>query len=111
AGARRIVLMGRTPMPPRREWAALPAGTLATRAQAVLRLEALGASVHLASVDVGDPSALSAWIDDYRGENWPPIREIVHCAGALENRLLREMTSESLTSLVRSKAGAARNLA
>jgi epothilone polyketide synthase E len=110
-GARRLVLMARTPMPPRREWATLTASPMAERAAGVQRLEALGASVHLAAVDAGDAAAVESWLEDYRAEGWPPIRGVVHCAGALDNHLLRDLTQASLVELVRGKAGAAANLA
>ncbi len=110
AGVRRVILMGRTPLPPRREWGTLPPGPVAARTEAVLALEARGVAVHLAAVDVGDDRALTSWLSEYRAERWPPIRGIVHCAGALDNRLLREMTAESLNTLLRGKLVAAMNL-
>ena len=110
SGARRLVLLSRTPLPPRREWATLSPGPAYDRVQRVLRLESLGASVHIAAVDAGDLRSLATWLAEYRAEQWPEIRGIVHCAGALDNRLLRDLKWSTLLELLRGKAVAAHNL-
>jgi phthiocerol/phenolphthiocerol synthesis type-I polyketide synthase B len=105
-GARRLVLMNRTPLPPRSEWARLE-GPSAARVAGVLRLEALGASVHVAAVDVADAAALRAWLEGYRLEQWPAIRGVVHCAGQLDNHPVASLTTDGLLGLLRGKALAA----
>ena len=53
-GARRLILMARTPLPPRAEWTALDPGSAEGQKVAAIRaLEGMGASVHLAPVDIG----------------------------------------------------------
>jgi myxalamid-type polyketide synthase MxaE and MxaD len=81
-GARHLVLLGRGGLPPRRAWKDAAAGSpVEARARAVRGLEALGASVHVEAVDVGDEAALGAFLAAFEGEGRPPIRGVVHCAG------------------------------
>jgi myxalamid-type polyketide synthase MxaD len=112
AGARRLVLLARTPLPPRREWAALdPESVAAERVRAVRGLEAAGAVVHLAAVDVADEAQLRAWLDAYEAEAWPPIRGVFHCAGVIDDRLIVDMDADSVRRVAAPKAEGAVNLA
>jgi acyl transferase domain-containing protein len=57
-GARRLVLLGRSALPPRAAWAAEPGSTEAGRRIAVVQaLERAGASVHLVQADVSNEDA------------------------------------------------------
>ena len=61
-GARRLILLGRTQLPPRANWSSVETGSrLARQIAAIRELESLGASVHLGSVDVADEGELSAF--------------------------------------------------
>jgi acyl transferase domain-containing protein len=108
-GARRVVLMGRTPLPPRSDWAAA-SGPRAGAVAAVRELERLGASVHLAPLDVGDEGQLSAWLEGYRSEAWPEIRGVVHAAGVMQYRSLLEQDEAGLDEVMRAKVEGARLL-
>lgn len=105
AGARRLILAGRTPLPPRAEWSALaddhPA---AARVNAVRELESLGASVHIASLDVSDDDEVRAFLERYDSEGWPPIRGVVHAAGAGDVLPLVDLRPEALEWHLRGKA-------
>ena len=63
----------------------------------------MGASVHLASVDVADEDQLGAYIDEYRAEGWPPIRGVVHAAGVLHDGLLAQLDAPAFDSVLRPK--------
>ncbi len=103
-GARRLILMGRTRLPPRARWnSAEPGSRLADQIAAIRELEALGASVHLASVDVADEGQLRAYIDEFRAEGWPPIRGVVHAAGVLQDGLLAQLDTAAMDSVMRPK--------
>ncbi len=92
-GVRRLVLLGRTAMPPRHTWAALdPESRDGRRAAAVRALEHAGAAVHLLHADVADERAVRAAIDAYNAEGWPSIDGVIHNAAVLANRLSHEMT-------------------
>jgi len=66
-------------------------------------LEALGASVHLASVDVADEGQLSAFLKEFGAEGWPPIRGVVHAAGVLHDGLLLQLDPAALNTVLRPK--------
>ncbi len=103
-GARRLILMGRTKLPPRARWSSVEAGSrLADQIAAIRELEGLGAFVHLASVDVADEGQLSTYLDEYRTEGWPPIRGVVHAAGVLQDGLLVQLDTAALDSVLRPK--------
>jgi myxalamid-type polyketide synthase MxaE and MxaD len=103
-GARRLILLGRTKLPPRTLWSSVEAGSrVAHQIAAIRELEALGACVHLAAVDVADERQLSAFLDEFRAEGWPPIRGAVHAAGVLQDGLLMQLDAAALHSVLRPK--------
>ena len=107
-GVRRLVLAGRTPLPPRGEWAATTSETRAgARVAAVRALEAMGVAVHTATVDVGDEGALRAFLERYAAEARPPIRGVFHAAGAFDNHLAASMTRAAFDAVVGPKLGGA----
>ena len=55
------------------------------------RLKAAGSEARYAAVDVRDPAALGALLDDVR-RTWGPIRGLVHGAGVLADALLDKKT-------------------
>jgi short-subunit dehydrogenase/acyl carrier protein len=76
---------------------------LARKVIAIQELEALGAHVHMPSVDVADESQLQAFLDEYSLENHPPIRGIVHAAGIMQYQSLLEHDLESMQAIMRPK--------
>jgi acyl transferase domain-containing protein/acyl carrier protein len=103
-GARRLILLGRTKLPPRSSWSSVETGSrLAHQIAAIRELEALGASVHLASVDVADERQLSGFLDEFCCEGWPPIRGVVHAAGVLQDGLLVQLDAAQLNTVLRAK--------
>ena len=103
-GARRLLLLGRSQLPPRAQWySAEPGSRLAHQIAAIREMEALGASVHLASVDVAEEVQLSTILDKFRAEGWPPIRGVVHAAGVLQDGLLVQLDTAALNLVLRPK--------
>ena len=104
-GARRLILLGRTPLPPRAEWrgAERNGGPVAARIAAVRRLEALGATVDVASVDVGDEAAMHRFFERYAAEERAPIRGVIHTAGVLQYDSLLTHTPQAMSSIMRAK--------
>jgi NADPH:quinone reductase-like Zn-dependent oxidoreductase/acyl carrier protein len=88
-GARHLVLAGRR------------APSEAARL-AVAAIEQHGASVTVAAVDVADRAALGALLDGVRRE-LPPIRGIVHAAGALSDGALLQQTWDKFDAVFRPK--------
>jgi acyl transferase domain-containing protein/acyl-CoA synthetase (AMP-forming)/AMP-acid ligase II/acyl carrier protein len=107
-GARRLILLGRTPLPPRRRWnEPEPGSRLAAQIAAIRELESLGASVHLGAVDVADETQLAAFLDEYRRDGWPPIRGVVHAAGLVELQAICEADPATLRAVLRPKLAGA----
>jgi myxalamid-type polyketide synthase MxaE and MxaD len=103
-GARRLILLGRTRLPPRANWGSVETGSrLARQITAIRDLESAGACVHLAPVDVADEAELRGFLDEFRAEGWPPIRGVVHAAGVLQDGLLVQLDAAALTTVLRPK--------
>ena len=111
-GARRVILLGRTALPPRSAWAAVdPTSALAARLRTVRELEALGVAVHVAAVDVADDTALAGYLARFQDE-WPAIRGVIHAAGVLgdQHQALLQLDPAALAQVLRPKALGAWNL-
>lgn len=103
-GARHLILLGRTAVPARAEWQQVAPDTpAAERIAAIRELEALGAYIHLAPIDVADERQLAIFLAHYQQEGWPPIRGVIHSAGMVRDQLLLQMDEETFTSVVRPK--------
>ncbi len=103
-GARRLILMGRTELPPRSQWRDTPADSnLGQKISIVRQLESLGASVHLAAIDAADEANLRAYLETFEHEGWPPIIGVIHAAGLLDVRLLQQMDWETMYYALRPK--------
>ena len=103
-GARRLVLLARTPLPPRAEWERIdPISPAGRRVSAVRALEHAGASVHVMCADVADEAAMRDALERYRAEGWPPIDGVVHAAGTLDNRLTGALTQAQFAHVMAAK--------
>jgi NAD(P)-dependent dehydrogenase (short-subunit alcohol dehydrogenase family)/aryl carrier-like protein len=91
-------------LPARSTWLRLEADHPHKRlVQQLLELENLGASVHLAAVDVADEGQLSAFLSEYQRDGWPVIKGVVHTAGVVQDELLLRMTTETFQRVMRPK--------
>ncbi|MFJ7327391.1 amino acid adenylation domain-containing protein [Streptomyces cyaneofuscatus] len=91
-GARRLILVGRTPVPAREKWTSTDPATAEGRAVGLLReLEALGAQAVLAPLDITDEGALTGWLDAYRRTGSPPVRGVFHLAGQVRDTLVTDL--------------------
>jgi myxalamid-type polyketide synthase MxaE and MxaD len=96
-GARDLLLIGRTPLGPRAEWGGLdPASPAGRRAAAVKALEAAGASVEVASIDIAREGSLEQCLESRRARGAPPVRGVVHAAGVLQFVALEDQDAASL---------------
>lgn len=110
-GASHLVLVGRTELPPRAGWRAIPTDSPVGRAIAALcSIEASGASVHYISADVSSETAMRAALDGYRDEKRPPIKALIHAAGTLRNGLAAQMTVANFDTVLAAKLGGAKVL-
>ena len=103
-GARRLILMGRTHLPPRSTWHQLETDHPHIRLiQAIQELETRGASIHVAAVDVADEDQLSTFLAEYERQGWSPIRGVIHTAGVVQDKLLLRMKTETFQRVLRPK--------
>ncbi|MFG3712984.1 beta-ketoacyl synthase N-terminal-like domain-containing protein [Micromonospora sp. NPDC047730] len=104
-GARRLVLAGRTALPPRERWDDVDPQQRA-RVDAVRSLEAAGVTVRTLALDVADTDALrQALRPDVLG--LPPVRGVVHAAGVVDNQLADQVDDAALARALRPKADGA----
>ncbi|MGB3441093.1 MAG: acyltransferase domain-containing protein [Actinophytocola sp.] len=100
-GARRLVLLSRTPLPSRDRW---EHGD--PRVTVVRSLESVGATVRVVAADAADPVALRrALSPDVL--DLPPVAGVVHAAGVLADRTVAETDEASLRAVFRPKVGGA----
>ena len=103
-GVRHLLLIGRTALPPRSEWAQLDAShRQARQVEALLELEQQGVSVETAALDVSNTEQLQTYIRLRREQDLPGIRGVFHLAGNAEGIPFADLTSESITNLVAPK--------
>ncbi|MDE3155805.1 MAG: LLM class flavin-dependent oxidoreductase [Acidobacteriota bacterium] len=103
-GARHLILAGRHPLPPRHSWSTLaPDSPAAATVRTVEELEAQGASVHVAALDVASVEDLRAWLDAYREAGHAPVRGVVHAAGVWHDARLADLDPDVLAEVLRPK--------
>ena len=99
-GAKRLVLVSRRGVPPRREWASQKQNSTV---QHILSLEAMGVSVTTISLDITSPSASSELLSALENLGLPPVLGVVHAAGTIANQLVMETTTEAFKSVTAPK--------
>ncbi|HEX4611994.1 MAG TPA: SDR family NAD(P)-dependent oxidoreductase, partial [Urbifossiella sp.] len=75
----------------------------------IAALRQAGAEVRYLPADVRDRAALAAGLEDVRRE-WGPVRGIIHGAGVLADRLIKDKTVEQLDQVFSVKLGGLRAL-
>lgn len=103
-GARRLVLLSRSGIAPRSDWAASDSEAV----RVVAALEGRGVSVVVAAVDVGAPDA--ACLVRSVLADLPPVRGVIHAAGVEAGALLVDTTDADLTATMRPKVDGALTL-
>ena len=110
-GARRLILVGRTGLPPRRTGRTLdPNSTLGKRSRRCAPWRRWAPSVHCVSLDVRTKPRVRRFLDDYAADGWPPIRGVVHLAAVLDRRLISETTTADFEAAIASKLRSAQVL-
>jgi phthiocerol/phenolphthiocerol synthesis type-I polyketide synthase A len=110
-GARRLILAGRTPLPPRRDWDSDTADADTRHKIAAIRaLEMRGVSVEAVALDVGSREAVQALVAKRDADGAAPIRGVIHAAGITEAQLLTELEQSRLRRTVWPKIAGAQAL-
>ncbi|KAK6544885.1 hypothetical protein TWF694_001564 [Orbilia ellipsospora] len=106
-GARRLVLVSRRRLPPRREWSSLKehAGVCA-----IQQLERSGVSIHVVAVDISKADAVGRLENALEMLDLPPVRGVVHAAGVLEDQTVVETTKDSFDRVLAPKISGAMTL-
>jgi acyl transferase domain-containing protein/SAM-dependent methyltransferase/NAD(P)-dependent dehydrogenase (short-subunit alcohol dehydrogenase family)/acyl carrier protein len=107
-GAKKVLLMNRTPLPDRSQWASVPRNTHAYKQiSAIEEMEKGGAKIRTAAVDVTNRSQLNAALAALTAENWPSVRGVIHTASQFDRKLMQHMDEgEYRTGLITKVAGA-----
>jgi len=116
-GAQRVILAGRTSLPPRRAWDDQDGQTdsdidIDTRRKiaGIRALEMRGVSVETAALDIGSRDAVRAMLDRRDADGSPPIRGVIHAAGVTEAQLLTEVEEQRVNRTLWAKLAGARAL-
>ncbi|GAA4004539.1 type I polyketide synthase [Allokutzneria multivorans] len=94
-GARRLVLLGRTPLPPRALWPS---------SSPILALEAAGVTVFPVAADIADLSSVRSALEAVQA---PPITGVVHAAGIVHSGLVGSLSSSDIDAVMRPKVAGA----
>ncbi len=105
-GARRLVLAGRSALPPRETWDTVEDPRALRQIEAVKSLEALGVTVRTLALDITDRDQAAKLLTPSELQ-LPPIRGVVHAAGVLDNRMLVDLTEGSLRTVTQPKVDGA----
>ena len=109
-GARRLILAGRTPLPPRRDWDDTADPVARRRIAAIRALEQRGVAVEVAGVDVASPGALRQLVDRRDQDGAPPVRGVIHAAGVTGDHLVTGMSDATARRVMAPKIGGAQAL-
>lgn len=107
-GARRLLLLSRRALPPRKDWETAE-GPMAARIRVVRELESAGAAVVVGAADAADGKALRQTIEAFEAVH-PRIKGVFHLAGLIEDQLVQTMDLASFARLFAPKAVGAWNL-
>lgn len=108
-GVRRIVLLSRRPLPPRKTWSSQTGDMLKT-VQNIRGLEQCGASVYSVTVDLGATDAAQTLSTKFDALSLPPVLGVIHAAGVLEDQLVLSTTPESFNRVLAPKVAGALTL-
>ncbi|KAJ3879512.1 acyl transferase domain-containing protein [Lentinula edodes] len=96
-GARRIVTVSRSGLPPRSTWPDRSSNDpkFAAMVQRIQEFETLGATIYALSLDISAPDASDKLLAAIESLSLPPVLGVIHASGVLEDSLLLETTKDS----------------
>jgi hypothetical protein len=103
-GAKHLVLLGRTRVPPRDQWQQLDqVSPAANKLAAIESLETAGAHILTLAADVGSESQMASAMDVFESSGNPPIRGVIHCAAVFDGATLVDLDAEALNGVLEPK--------
>jgi acyl transferase domain-containing protein/acyl carrier protein len=104
-GAKNIILLGRTKLPPRCQWPdqADHDSPLGRKIREIHHIERLGATVQVLPVDVADETQLADGLRSLADTGQPPIRGVIHAAGLAGPEPLLELNAARFDQVLRPK--------
>ncbi len=102
-GARRIVLAGRTGVPPRSTWDGVTDPEVGRRIAVVRDLERRGVAVEVAAIDVAAPGAVHELVARRDAAGAPPIMGVVHAAGLDDSALVTDLDTATIRRVLAPK--------
>ncbi|MDD7814318.1 beta-ketoacyl synthase N-terminal-like domain-containing protein [Mycobacterium sp. CSUR Q5927] len=110
-GARRVVLAGRSALPPRRDWDSDGLDDdIRHKIAGIRALERRGVTVDVAALDIGSRDGVVDLLARRDAAGAPPIRGIIHAAGVTEGQLLTEVDDDRLRATMWPKVAGAQVL-
>jgi len=110
-GARHLLLLGRSGLPPRERWQDTDlVAAQRQRIEAVRAMERMGAHIGIEAVDIADQDALQDRLSRYRQKVQLPIRGVIHSAGTTNNHLLDDIDDDQFFGVFAPKVIGAWNL-
>ncbi|KAJ3970263.1 acyl transferase domain-containing protein [Lentinula raphanica] len=96
-GARRIVTVSRSGLPPRSTWTERAAGDekFAAMVKRIQEFESMGATIYAVALDISAPDASSKLLAAIDSLSLPQVLGVIHASGILEDSLLLETTRDS----------------
>lgn len=103
----KLVLLGRSAIPPRELWETIVSTTdkhaaVRSRIEQLLQLETLGAEVLPLQADLANPDELSAVVAAAR-RKFGAIHGVIHCAGEVSNGLMSTKTEQTIARVMAPK--------
>ncbi|WP_219632382.1 type I polyketide synthase [Haloechinothrix aidingensis] len=105
-GARRLVLAGRRGLPPRADWDSISDPDIRRQIESVLAIEALGVTVSVVALDITDADEVAEVLRP-GALGLPPVRGVVHAAGAVNDALVDKVDPDGLREVLAPKVNGA----
>lgn len=105
-GARRLVLISRRTLPPRRDWAAA-SGAMLDILEKIKNLENAGTTIYCVNVDISTDDAASILSEKLENLSLPPVKGVIHAAGIVEDELVLSTTPEAFQRVLAPKIAGA----
>ena len=99
-GARRIILVSRNALAPRKEWQSQKGKKILSIIHKINMFESQGATIYSIAIDMSTPNAKADLSLELERLSLPPVRGVVHAAGITSDELVRQTTSKNFNAVL-----------